>query len=81
METRLHETGGGRSTDPTRQYDWTLGGVFETDSLPHQLSMSLHTLPNVRGPLRSEMMIIVGVMISRMKRLRFQDQEVFPVSC
>jgi len=80
METRLHETGGGLSTDPTRQHDWTLAGVFETDSLPHQISMSLHTIPNVRGPLRSEMMIIVGVMISRMRRLRFQDQEVFPVS-
>lgn len=81
MENMLHENGGGDDWDPTRQHNWTLGHVFETDPLPHQISMSTHVVPNVRGPLRSEMMIIVGVMSSRMRRRRFKDEEIFPVSC
>lgn len=39
----------------------------------------MHAIPDVSGPLRSEMMIIVRVMSARIRRRRFQDQEIFPV--
>lgn len=80
MERMLYEYGHGESWDPTRQYDWALGGVFETETVPHEICMSTHVVPNVRGPLRSEMMIIAGVIGARMRRRRFQDFEIFPVS-
>lgn len=80
MERRLQENGNGDISDPIRQYDWSLGGVFDTESMPHEMCTSIHVIPNVRGPLRSELMIILGLMGSRLRRKHFQDQEVFPVS-
>jgi hypothetical protein len=80
MERMLHENGNGSTTDPTRQFDWSLDGMFEALPLPHQISMSRHFLPNVQGLIRSEMMIIAGVIGTRMKRCRFRDHEIFPVS-
>ena len=67
------------SSDPTRQFEWEIASMFETKNLPHQTCMAIHVVPNVHGLLRSELMIIAGLMLERMRRRRFQDQEVFPV--
>ena len=80
MERRLYEQGDGGISDPTRQHDWELVCVFDTEFLPHEMCMSIHVVPNVRGPLRSEMMIILGLIGQRIKRRRFRDQEIYPVS-
>ena len=80
MERRLYELGNGDISDPTCQYDWELVCVFDTAFLPHEMYMSIHVVPNVRGPLRSEMMIILGLIGQRIKRRRFGDQGVYPVS-
>lgn len=80
MERALYEYGGGESLDPTRQHDWALGDIYETEGFPHEICMSTHVVPNVHGPLRSEMMIVAGVMGARMRKRRFKDQEIFPVS-
>ncbi len=80
MERRLHEHGNGGISDPTRQHDWELVCAFDTEFLPHEMYMSIHAVPNVHGPLRSEMMIIPGLIGQRIKRRRFSDQETYPVS-
>lgn len=80
MQRMLHEYRNGDTSNPTRQYNWDLSGSFDARPLPHQMCMSMHAIPNVRGPLRSEVMIILALMGSRIKARRFQDQEVFPVS-
>ena len=41
----------------------------------------LFTPCRIQGPMRSELMIITGIIFSRMRRKRFKDEEVFPVSC
>ena len=76
IERKLHESGVGNSSDPTRRL---LEGIFETKSLPHQICICKHFLPNVQGPIRSEMMIITAVIFARMRKTRFEDQETFPV--
>ena len=80
MERALRECGDGDSSDPTRQHDWHLSCLFDIESLPHEMCMSMHVVPKVRGPLRSEMMIILGLIGWRIKRRRFRDQEIYPVS-
>ena len=79
MERRLYELDNGDTSDPTRQHDWELVCVFDTESLPHEIYMSIHGVPNVRGPLRSEMMIILGLIGQRIRRRLFRDQEIYPV--
>ncbi len=79
MERRLYEYGGGDRRDPTRQHDWTLSSVYKTESLPHEMCLSMHVVPNVRGPLRSEMMIILGLIGQRLKLRRFRHHEILPV--
>ena len=79
MEKGLQETDGAPSSDPTRQFKWKVAWMFETKDLPHQTYMAIHVVPNVHGLLRSEFMIIADLMIERMRRWRFEDQEVFPV--
>ena len=80
MERRLYELGDGDISEPTRQHDWELVCVFDTESLPHEMYMSIHTVPNIHGPLRSEMMIILGLIGQRIKQRRFEDQGIYPVS-
>ena len=53
--------------------------MFETKDLPHQTYMAILVVPNVHGLLRSGLMIIADLMIERMRRRRFEDEEVFPV--
>ena len=76
----LHESSGGLESEPTRQYYWELAGVFKCDALPHRICTSMHSVPNVRGPLRGELMTIIAVMLVSMKKRRFKDHEIFPVS-
>ncbi len=40
----------------------------------------MHQVPNVQGLIRSEMMIVVGLILARLRRLRFPEHEAFPVS-
>lgn len=79
IEKVLYEDPTGPESNPTGQYHWALAGIFETDSLPHQTCMSLHQLPNVKGPIRSEVMIIAAILSVRIKKSRFQDQIHFPL--
>jgi hypothetical protein len=76
----LHESPGGEESEPTRQHYWELAGTLECDTLPHRNCISMHAVPNVRGPLRGELMTIVAVMLVSMKSRRFEDHEIFPVS-
>ncbi len=80
VEKLLCENGNRHETDPTRQYDWNAFGVHETEHLPHQLAMSMHEVPNVQCLLRSEMMIVVGLILARLRRKRFPKHDIFPVS-
>jgi hypothetical protein len=66
------------SWDPTCQNDWALGGVFEREAVPREICMSTHVVPNARGPLRSEMMIIAGVIGARMRNVASRITKYFP---
>jgi hypothetical protein len=70
---------GDSETDPTTQFEWHRGETFEAEGYPHRTCISAHAIPNASGLLRSEMMIITGMMLGRMESEDHQQQEVFPV--
>lgn len=65
MEHRFSEV-----TDPRRQYDWRLERHFKAENFPHSSCIGRTGLINVQGLVRSEMMIITGMMISAMREKR-----------
>jgi len=66
--------------DPTRQSSWRLLEVFTTtNSLPHRSCIACHEIMDVTGIVRSEIMILTGLMIARMRSKTHLDHEVFPV--
>jgi hypothetical protein len=77
MESRLQENGsdpGG--IDATRKVSWGSGDIFATkNSLSHRT-----TIAGATGLMRSELMILTGLMIVRMYRDAYVKDEIFPVS-
>ncbi|KAF7512834.1 hypothetical protein GJ744_011937 [Endocarpon pusillum] len=81
LEERLPEFEGLSSTDATSQNEWMLMDLHEIANHPHRSCISCHAVPDVIGPMRSELMILTGMMIIRMRRKEepFLDDDTFPI--
>ena len=82
LEESLREFEGLSSTDPTSQNEWNLTDLREIPDHPHRSCISCHAVADVIGPMRSELMILTGLMIIRMRRKEkpFLHDDTFPVS-
>ncbi|KAF7514236.1 hypothetical protein GJ744_000006 [Endocarpon pusillum] len=80
-ERYLVEYQGTNSPNPTAQYEWNLTDWFETPDHPHRTCISCHEVPGVVSLIRSELMIVIAMMLLRMRRKEegFIDDNTFPV--
>lgn len=53
--------------------------VFVVDGYPQRPCVSIHEITNFTGLLRSEMMLVIGMMLGRMERQDSFEQDVSPV--
>lgn len=60
----------GTVTNPTCQYDWRLEEHFIAENFPHTSCIGRTGLLDVQGLVRSEMMIITGMMLMAMREKR-----------
>lgn len=66
---------------PTEQTTWTLLDMFAAKhGLPHRSCMVSAEIRDVTGPTRHELMILSGLMGTRMVRKDYVKHTVFPVS-
>lgn len=80
LEGRLGELRCSGHKKPTRQSNWRLLDVFATTNrLPHRSCIACHEIMDVTGIIRSELMILAGLMIARMNDNTHLKHEVFPV--
>ena len=56
--------------------------LFEIPKYPHRACVSCHEVPDATGLIRSELMLLVGMMTIRILReeKEFIDDQTFPVS-
>lgn len=83
LESRLYElycSNPRYVNNPTMQNEWGLVGIFETkNNLPHRCCIAYHEIFGVTGPIRSELMILTGLMASNMRREAYREHKVIPV--
>ena len=65
--------------DPTCQFHWCIEEHFSAQGFPHRSCISRAGVPNVQGLIRSEMMIVIGIMLSVMREKTNQDITIVPV--
>ena len=56
---------------PKSEFSWRISNRLVAKGLPHRSYVCVAGVPDVEGLIRSEMMVITGVMISTMRTLRF----------
>jgi hypothetical protein len=69
----------GIHSDPRRQFDWRLEEDFAADKFPHRSCIGRAGIPNVNGLVRSEMMIVTGMMISALRERGNEGLVIVPV--
>jgi hypothetical protein len=69
----------GFESNPRRQFDWRIEDHFVAEGFPHCSCIGRAGIPDVQGLVRSEMMIVTGMMISAMREKRSENVVGVPV--
>lgn len=77
----LYETlAPGLQSNPKRQFNWNMCDHLAAEGFPHRSCISIAGIPDVKGLVRSELMVVTGMMISAMRGIGNKDV-IVPVGC
>ena len=65
---------------PKSEYQWHIADHFVAKGLPHRSYLCVAGVSDVEGLIRSEMMVVTGMMVSAMREKQNEDFTIFPVS-
>jgi hypothetical protein len=65
--------------DPKSEFQWHIADHLVAEGLPHRSYLCIAGVPDVEGLIRSEMMVVTGMMISAMREKQNEAFTIMPV--